>query len=170
MLFNFMLVVTAPALAFDLPGTGLAPVQSGKITKGAANASELARMVLQAIQNNNFEDLNAFLPDDAAINLLKKKGSEDLKALLENTSADDLKNNIKIKFDDLVQQGVSRTINWSEMALAETKVGKGSAKNPMVQPVILTFTNKAKQPVQLTLETARLNNRFYLFQRMELKS
>ena len=145
------------------------PAQRVKMAKGAANPTELARLVVQAIQKNQFEDLHAFLPDDEALTLLKNKGSEDLKALLQNSTAIDVKNRFKSQYEEVIQQGISRTINWSELELAETKVGKGSVKNPMVQPLTLTLAHQAKAPVQLMLETAKVNNRYYLFQRIELQ-
>jgi len=162
-------VAAAPVLAFNPPAQPAVQLPLVVFAKGAATPTELAQMVLQALQNNNFENLNGILLDDEALGSLKNKGTEDMKALLENKSADEIKNNLKIEYEQIVQKGISQTINWSEVILAEAKAGKGSPKNPMVQPITLTLTNKAKQPVQIVLETAKLNNRYFLFQRMELK-
>jgi hypothetical protein len=163
---NLMAVTPAWPVNFAL---NTPPAQKVNLAKGAANPTELARLVVQAIQKNQFADLDAFLPDDEALTLLKNKGSEDMKALLQNSTAADIKTRFKTNYDKVIQQAIGRTLNWSELELAETKVGKGSAKNPMVQPITLTLTHKVKPPVQLLLETAKVNNRYYLFPRMELQ-
>ncbi|MGV3589315.1 MAG: hypothetical protein ACO1OF_20075 [Adhaeribacter sp.] len=140
------------------------------LARGAASPDELAKSVLQAIQENNVGGLNAFLLDDKEIVLLKNKGSEDMKAFLENITATDLQNNFRRNYQTLVEQGVSQTINWSEYTVSEARLGKGSAKNTFLQPLTVLLTNNQQQSVELLLETVKLNNRYYLFRQLELKS
>ena len=163
------LLVAVPVFPFSPPDNPANAGQAVAAAKGAANPNELAHMLLQSIQTNKFENLNALLLDDAALTTLKKKGSEDIKALLENSSAEEIKSNLRTHYQEIIQQGISRTINWSEVEVSEARLGKGTAKNPMVQPVTIMLTDKENHPVQLLLETAKLNNRYFLFQRMELK-
>ncbi|KAA5548400.1 hypothetical protein [Adhaeribacter rhizoryzae] len=140
------------------------------LARGAATPDELAKSLLLAIQENNTSGLNAFLLDEKEMVLLKNKGSEDMKAFLENRTATDLQDNFRRNYQTLVEQGVSQTINWSEYAVSEARLGKGSAKNAFLQPLTVLLTNNQQQSVELLLETIKLNNRYYLFRQLELKS
>ena len=82
------------------------------LARGAATPDQLAKTVLLAIQENNTHALNAFLLEDKEIVLLKNKGSEDMQAFLENTTATDLQNNFRRNYQNLIEQGISQTINW----------------------------------------------------------
>jgi hypothetical protein len=173
--FNFsiylfsILPLTAPvsvnaASRFSFPGT----LPASYVVRGAANPQELAQTVLQAIQDNKPDGLNEFLLGEAEFVQLKNKGSEDIKAFLENTTVLDLQNTFRSNYDELVQKGISQTINWSELNVSETRLGKGSVKDPRLQPVTITLTDKQNQPVTLLLETININKRYYLFRKIEL--
>lgn len=138
--------------------------------RGAATPSELAQSLIQAIQENDFTRLNTLLLAEKEIVLLKNKGSEDMKAFLENTSATDLKNTFQQKYQALISQALTQTINWSDFQVSEARLGKGTAKNPFLQPLTIFLTDKQNQPLELILETVMLNKRYFLFRQIELKT
>ncbi|WP_146903314.1 hypothetical protein [Adhaeribacter aerolatus] len=173
LLLNLFLVVTAqPGWLFAAPATSYSNLFAApeKVSaRGAASPDELAKTVLLAIQENNMSALNAFLLEDKEIVLLKSKGSEDMQAYLENTTAPDLQNNLRRNYQTLIEKGISQTINWSDYQVSEARLGKGSAKNAFLQPLTIILTDKQNQPLELLLETVKLNNRYYLFRQLELK-
>jgi hypothetical protein len=140
------------------------------VLAGAATVAELSNAVLLALQANDPEQLAAYLPTDAQLNALKKQGSEDMKAVLENRSATDLKNSFRTDFETLVQEGVSHTLNWSEAILAETKLGQTTAKNRHLHPVEMVLQTKQNQSVGVLFETVKIKNRYFLFRGIQLKS
>jgi hypothetical protein len=137
---------------------------------GAASISELSNAILLALQTNNTEQLNGYLLTDAELKILKKQGSEDMTAILENQTGTDLKNTFQTDLKTLIQDGVAKTLNWTDMHLAETKMGQSTAKNRMLRPVELVLQAKNNQMVNLVFETIQLNNRYYLFRGIRFKS
>lgn len=170
LLLNYFILISCsgvPASApNDLPETNS---ELNTNAKGAANVTELATGLLQALQANNFEQINTYLPGEEELALLKRRSSQDMKAVLENLTADDYKNNLKAEYEKLVQQGVGKTLNWTDMHVMDALPGKGTRKNKMLQPVEAVFQNKQNQSVRVAFEAVKLNNRYYLFQRMQLK-
>lgn len=159
------LPVISPAASFY---NGYAPPET-VAARGAATPDELANSVLLAIQENNVGELNAFLLSDEEIVLVKSQGSEDLKAYLESITATDLQNNFRRNYQNLIAQGLSQTIKWSDYSVSEARLGEGSAKNKFLQPLTVTLTDKQNRPLELALETIKLNNRYFLFRQIELK-
>jgi hypothetical protein len=172
-----------PLLCLLFLGASVMPVmaQQGRVKKetgrpavgssrGAASLNELANTVLQAIQTNNFNALNAFLLGEEELVILKKRGSEDMKALLETQKAENLRRNLQTGYEAIIQQGISKTINWSDISVTEVRTGKGSAKNQELRPATILLMDKQNQPLQLQVGIVKLRNRFYLFRQMELKA
>jgi len=140
------------------------------LARGAANPNELAQNILQAIQHNKFEELSSFLLADEELVLLKKRGSEDMKAFLENSSVDNIKSNLQTDYQKLIESGISNTINWSDLVVAETRLGKSAAKNAYLQPITVVLMDKQNRPMQLVIDTVKLNNRYFLFRQINLKA
>lgn len=144
-------------------------IQPRKIyLSGAASVSEIANGLLQALQTNNFDQLTAFLPTDAELAQLKKRGSEDMKAVLENRTAEDLKTTLKTEYETLVQAAIDKTLNWQEATVTEVKQGKPAVKNKMLQPAGIIINTKQNQLVRIVFETVKINNRYYLFRQIRL--
>lgn len=140
------------------------------IAPGAASLSELANALLQALQANSAEQLTIYLPTDAEIAVLKKQGSEDMKAVLEEQSVADLRNGFETDFSALMQHGVDKTLNWSEMQVAETMAGKPTPKNRMLYPVEMILQTKQHRLVLIVFEAVKINNRYFLFRGIQFKS
>jgi hypothetical protein len=165
---SLLLPPPVPAHVSGTPGRPLAP--SGSVwARGAANPNELARTVLQAIQENNADGLNAFLLSDTEFTQLKSKGSADMKAFLQNTSVTDLQSTFRKNYDELIKTGISQTINWSELEVSEARLGKAAARTPYLLPVTIILSDKQHKPLTLILDTIKINNRYYLFRTIELQ-
>jgi hypothetical protein len=143
---------------------------AAKSSKGAANVTELGNALFQALQANDFELLTGYLLSDTDLALLRQKGSEDLRAVLEANTAETMDNQFKTDFQTLVQQGVTRALHWSDLSLAEARAGKPDPKNQMLLPVELRLQSKQNQLLTIRFEAVRLHNRYYLFRRVEMSS
>jgi hypothetical protein len=122
------------------------------------------------LQANDFGLLTGYLPADTDLAPLKQKGSEDLRAVLETNNAAAMQNRFKTDFQTLIQQGISRALNWSDLSLAEARAGKPDPKNPMLLPVALRLQNKQNQFLTIRFEAIRLHDRYYLFRRVEMSA
>ena len=92
-----------------------------------------------------------------------------MKAFLENTTVAELQNNFRRSYDDLVKNGISQTINWSEMEVSEARLGKAAPKTPFLLPVSITLSDKQHRPLVILLETIKINNRYFLFRKIEMQ-
>ena len=55
----------------------------------------------------------------------------------------------------------------SELTLSDVKTGTPDAKHKMLIPVTATLTTRTNQPLPLKFEALKINNRYFLFQRMQ---
>lgn len=170
-LFLFYLLASANVYAVILgqPSFNLDFALTQAPKAGAANVTELSNAILLALQTADTGQLNGYLPTDAELKVLKKQGSEDMKAILENQTVTSLSNSFQSDVKKIIQEGVGKTLNWADMHLAETKTGKGTAKNLMLRPVEMVLQTKNNQLVSIVFETIHLHNRYYLFRGIQLK-
>ena len=157
------LLVASPACS----GPVRTPSTATTAGRGAATVTELANVVFAAIQSNDFEQLPLYLPTDAELSTLKKKSSEDLRALLDELTTARLTSRLKESFNTVIQEGIAKTLNISELTLADARAGQPDAKNKMLLPVTATLTTRANQALPLRFEALQINGRYFLFQRIE---
>jgi len=137
---------------------------------GATSLAEIANAILLSLQTNNTGQLTSYYLTDKEITFLRQLGSEDMNAVLENKSATDLKNSFETDLQTVVQEGVAKTLNWSDLGVADTKTGKGSEESRLLFPVETVLQTKLNQPVSLLYEVVKIKNRYYLFRGIKLKS
>ncbi|QNF33864.1 hypothetical protein HUW51_14460 [Adhaeribacter swui] len=142
------------------------PVQQAA-ARGTATVSELANVVFAALQNNDFEQLPLYVPTDTELSSLQKKSSEDMQAVLQDLTADDVTASLRESFDAVIQAGVDKTLNLAELTLGDVRAGNASSKNKALIPVTATLTTRDNQPLALRFEALKINGRYFLFQRME---
>ena len=157
LLINILPTTATPVLSFS----------NQPATRGTATVAELANVVFTAIQTNDFEQLPLYVPTDTELSNLKKKSSEDLQAVLQEVTAEEVTTILREAFNTVIQEGVDKTLNLTELTLGDVREGKSSAKNKVLIPVTATLTTKANQALPLQFEALKINGRYFLFQRME---
>ena len=135
--------------------------------RGTATVAELANVVFTALQNNDFEQLPLYVPTDTELNSLQKKSSEDVQAVLQDLTAEEVNTTLREAFNTVIQEGVDKTLNFAELTLGDVREGKSSVKNKVLIPVTATLTTRANQALPLRFEALKINGRYFLFQRME---
>ena len=136
---------------------------------GASSLGEISNAILTSLQTNKTDQLTSYFLTDKEITYLRQLGSEDMNAVLENKSNTDLKNSFETDLETIVQEGVAKTLNWSELSVAETKTGTGSEESRLLFPVETVLQSKLNHPVSLLYEVVKINNRYYLFRGIKLK-
>ncbi|QMU27615.1 hypothetical protein [Adhaeribacter radiodurans] len=134
--------------------------------RGAATASELANVVFTAVQANDFEQLPLYVPTDTELAAVKKTASEDMQAVLEGLTSESITASLKESFETVIREGISKTLNLTELTLADVREGTSSAKNKALIPVTATLTTRTNQSLPLRFEVLKINGRYFLFQRM----
>ena len=137
---------------------------------GATSLAEISNAILLSLQSADAGQLSAYFPTDQELSVLRRQGSEDMRAVLEDQSASDLEKSFETDWQKVVQEGVTKTLNWSELQVTDTKAGKASRKNSMLLPVETVLQTKQNQPISLVFEVIKLKNRYYLFRGIQLKS
>lgn len=160
-------VLLAAAISPATSVTPLTRIQTTAAIRGAANVNELANIIFTAIQSNDFDQLPLYIPTDTELGNLKKQTSEDVQALLENLTAEDISASLQESFETVIREGISKTLNLTELTLADVKAGKPDAKNKILIPVTATLTTRTNQPLPLKFEALKINGRYFLFQRMQ---
>ncbi len=162
LMLSFALLTTFPVRSgqINIPLSATAP-------RGAATINELANVVFAAVQSNSFDQLPLYVPTDADLSNLKKRSSEDLQVMLEELTATAITASLKESFETIIREGVEKTLNLSELTLADVRTGKPDAKNKMLLPVTATLNTRANQPLPLRFEALKINGRYFLFQRMQ---
>lgn len=97
-------------------------------------------------------------------------GSEDMRAVLKDKSADNLKQSFETDLQKVIAEGVTKTLNWTELLVSDTKAGKATSKNRMLLPVETRLHTKQNQAVTLLYEVVKIKNRYFLFRGIQLKA
>ncbi|RDC64063.1 hypothetical protein [Adhaeribacter pallidiroseus] len=161
-LFIALLVPVLPA--------GSKPVElltNQSAARGTATVAELANVVFTAVQSNDFEQLPLYVPTDTELSNLKKKSSEDLQAVLQDLTAEEVTATLREAFNTVIQEGIDKTLNLTELTLGDVREGKASPKNKVLIPVTAILTTRADQVLPLQFEALKINGRYFLFQRLE---
>jgi hypothetical protein len=143
-----------------------AQAQNLRNGRGAANVQELGQAVFHALQHNQFEELQNYLPNDTELKILKRRSSEDMRLVLERTTPDSIRQNLQRDFNQLVEQATQNTLNWTEFQPTNTKAIRRDRKNPLLYRVEITFANAAGTERTILAEAVRIRGRFFLFKQM----
>lgn len=138
--------------------------------RGTATIAELGNIVFTAIQNNDFEQLPLYVPTDTELSTLMKKSSEDVQAVLQDLTAEEVTSALRESFNAVIQQGIDKTLNLTELTLGDVRAGSPNSKNKVLIPVTATLNTRDNQPLPLRFEALKINGRYFLFQRMEWQS
>ncbi|MBK0404054.1 hypothetical protein I5M27_13750 [Adhaeribacter sp. BT258] len=138
-------------------------VQKGR---GAATIQELGQAVFNALQHNQFQELQNYLPGDTELKVLKRRSSEDMRLLLERTTPDSIRQNMQRDFNSISEQAIQNTINWSEWQPTNAKTTRRDRKNPLLYRAEITLANPAGGQRTLLFEVIRIRGNYFLFKQM----
>ncbi|MDQ3289853.1 MAG: hypothetical protein M3Q05_01040 [Bacteroidota bacterium] len=150
------------------------PVSSYFLTipaeRGAATVNELANVVFTAVQANDFDQLPLYVPTDTELATLKKQSSEDMQAVLEGLTSEVITSSLKESFENVIREGISKTLNLTELTLSDVRAGTPNSKNKALIPVTAVLATRTDQSLPLRFEALQINGRYFLFQRMVWQS
>lgn len=154
--FLFLLVLPASA-------------QTHRRGHGAANVQELGQSVFNALKDNQFSTLSNYLPDEVELRILRRRSSADMRAVLDQTSPDSVKQIFQRNFNQIAQQTTGNAFNWQNWELSDTKASQIDKKNPLLYRVTLTMANPAGAQQTLLFEALQIRRRFYLFNKIAMQ-
>ena len=137
---------------------------------GAATVQELGQAVFSALQQNQFNSLDNFLPDEVELRVLKKRSSEDMRLVLEKTTPDSIKQNLQREFNYIIDQTTANMLNWTDWQLADTKATRRDKKNPLFYRIQVQFADQQGTERNLFFEALHIRGRYFLFKQLVFKS
>jgi hypothetical protein len=137
---------------------------------GAATVQELGQAVFSAMQQNQFNSLDNFMPDEVELRVIKRKSSEDMKLVLEKTTADTIKQSLQREFNYITDQTTANMLNWTDWHLADTKATKHDPKNPLLYRIQVKFADQLGVERNLFFEALHIRGRFFLFKQLVFKA
>jgi hypothetical protein len=90
--------------------------------------------------------------------------------VLEGLTSETITTSLKGSFETVIREGIAKTLNLSELTLADVREGTSSAKNKALIPVTATLATRTNQSIPLRFEALKINGRYFLFQRMVWQS
>ncbi len=133
---------------------------------GATSTEEIGQAVFTALQQNRFDNLQNYLPDDAELRQLKHQSSKDMRAMLQTLSPDSIKLNLQTQFARLSKESTENAFSWQEWALADTKSTQRDARNPGLHSVKIQIADATGNTNAIMFEAIKVRNRFFLFRQM----
>jgi hypothetical protein len=137
--------------------------------RGAAKVQELGQAVFSALQQNQFNNLHNYLPEENELKILKRRSSEDMRLVLEKTTRDSIRENLQRDFTVINEKATENTINWSEWQPTDTKATRRDRKNPLLFRTEMTLTHASGAESSVLFEAVRIRNRYFLFKQMILE-
>jgi hypothetical protein len=134
--------------------------------RGTATIDELAQTLFGAIQAADISAMDPYFLTETEISALKKKGSRDLEAMLSALSPEQIREQFKSDYAQLIEQSVTRNINWAEVILAESIPQKQTGQDQTLLPVEMVLTDRANKQFQIVFEAVELDGRYFLFRRL----
>jgi hypothetical protein len=138
--------------------------------RGAEDVYVLARTVFSALKMNDFEMLSNYIPDDSEIELLKKQSSERDRYIFESMTGEGLRENTKLNFEKVIQQGMDRGMNWTDVEIQESKISMCKVGDTRRCEAMMNLLDLKGKGLVISFDMIKVNNRWFLFQGMRVKS
>lgn len=142
------------------------PETTATAPRGAASVDELAEKLFVSIQGANIDMMEQYFLSEEEIATLKEKSTPQMKAVLENLSADQISGRFREDYNQLIEQSIPRRINWAEVNLTETIARKETNKGQALFPVELDLRDRANQQFKVIFEAIQLDGRYFLFRQI----
>ena len=136
---------------------------------GAASIQELGQSVFNAFKDNQFSSLQNYLPDEVELRVLRRRSSVDMRALLDQTTPDSIKQSLQANFNNIIAQTTANTFNWHNWQLADIKATQADKKNRALYRVQVNLADMAGNQQQILFEAIQIRKRYFLFKQIVFK-
>jgi hypothetical protein len=136
---------------------------------GATNPQEIGQAVFSALQQNQFGNVQQYLPDEIELRILTRRSSEDMRALLQILTPDSIKRNLQKEFNQISEESTANAFNWQDWQPADTKLQQRDPKNRLLYRAQVTLANVAGAEKYLLFEAIKIRNRYFLFRQIDFR-
>jgi hypothetical protein len=136
---------------------------------GTTTIEELSMALFSAIRAADIDAVDRYLLSENELATLKERSSPELKALLMDLEAGQIRGQFKQEYAQMISKSVNRRINWAEMTLTETMARKETNQDQTLFPVEMKLRNRANEQFKVIFDAVKLDGRYFLFRRLALQ-
>jgi len=135
------------------------------IKRGAKSSTELSEAFFNSIRQNDFSMLRNYIPEQTEMEYFRKSCSIQQKPLCESINGEELKTNTEANYNKLLQKGIDKEINWSQIELIDKKIIADPA-NSLRSKVSLSVQDMKGKVINMSFDQIRIKDKYFLFQGM----
>jgi len=135
--------------------------------KGGASAEALSDALFQALKQNNFELLQAFVPSSEEITYLIKTATAKNKPYFESLNVQKINTALQNGFNKIIRKGIVNEINWNEVALVDYKTRSCNIELIGCN-VTFTMQDQNDKSIVVSYDAVKVKDRWFLFQNLGL--
>lgn len=152
--------ISGPVPAINPPETEETDINE----RGAKTRGDLTEVLITALKLNDFEFLENFIPDEHEVDYLKRTCTQKEISKYEGLDHIMLDRNTKINFDKLIQNGIDKNLNWSQISIIESsETSMDDVRNYKVFLILQDMTGKT---FNMSFDVIKIKNKWFFFQGM----
>ena len=133
------------------------------IKRGAKSRTELSEAFLNSIKENDFSMLRNYIPEESEMESFRKSCSIRQKPLCEAVDGEEVKSNTETNYKKLVQKGIDKEINWSQIELTDKKIIE-DPENSLRSKILLSVQDMKGTAVNISFDVLRIKDKYFIFQ------
>jgi hypothetical protein len=107
--------------------------------------------------------LRNYIPEQTEMEYFRNSCSIQQKPLCEAIDDEELKSNTEANFKKLVQRGIDKEINWSQIELIE-KSSIADPRNNLRSKMILNVQDMKGKSMKMSFDVIRIKDKYFIFQ------
>ena len=159
-----MLYITLAAIVVNF---SFVMVQAGEdepiLKRGARSSAELSEAFFNSIRQNDFSMLRNYIPEQTEMEYFRKSCNIIQKPLCESIDGEELKLNTEANYKKLVQKGIEKEINWSQIELIDRKIIE-DPKNSLRSKVLLGVQDMKGKTMNMSFDVIQIKDKYFIFQ------
>jgi hypothetical protein len=167
---NTMLYITLLAIMVNF---SFVLVKAGEdepaLKRGAKSSAELSETFFNSIRQNDFSMLRNYIPEQTEMEFFRKSCSIQQKPLCESIDGEELKSNTESNYKKLVQKGIDKEINWSQVELIDRNIIE-DPKNSLRSKVILNVQDLKGNSIKFSFDVIQIKDKYFIFQGIRAES
>jgi hypothetical protein len=133
------------------------------IKRGAQSSTELSEAFFNSIRQNDFSMLRNYIPEQTEMEYFRKSCSIQQKPLCEAIDGEELKANTETNYKKLVQKGIDKEINWSQIELIDKKIIADPTNN-LRSKVMLSVQDTKGKTMKISFDVIQIKDKYFIFQ------
>jgi hypothetical protein len=133
------------------------------LKRGAESVAELSEVFFNSVKENDFSMLGNYIPEQTEMEYFRKSCSIQQKPLCESIDEEELKSNTEANYKKLVQKGIDKEINWSQIELTDKKIIP-DPKNNLRSKVLLSVQDMKGKTIKMSFDMIRIKDKYFIFQ------